>query len=76
MSEEREPDHAEDPRGADTGQGLPEQQPGDASPSEGGEKHGRQAHDEETAQSGAGGPSGGRDEDAGTATGNPGAAGS
>jgi hypothetical protein len=32
MSEQREPDHSEDPRGQDVGDGYPEVQPDDATP--------------------------------------------
>ena len=32
MSEQREPDHTEDPRGQDVGDGYPEVQPEDADP--------------------------------------------
>ncbi len=32
MSDQREPDHTEDPRGQDVGQGYPETAPEDATP--------------------------------------------
>jgi hypothetical protein len=34
MSEQREPDQTEDPRGQDVGEGLPETAPDDATPDE------------------------------------------
>jgi hypothetical protein len=34
MSEQREPDHTEDPRGQDVGDGYPEQQPEGADPTD------------------------------------------
>jgi hypothetical protein len=72
MSEEREPDTTDAGGGRDVGQGLPEEQPGGASPGGEGEE-----------KSGGGGPASDRapdtdkdsDGDAGQATGNPGAAG-
>ena len=63
MSDEREPDTTDTGGGRDVGEGLPEEQPEGASPEgEGASRSGGDSPDE-------------RDSDAGTATGNPDAAG-
>ncbi len=71
MSDEREPDMTDDPRQQGTGQGYPEEQPSSATPKEGTDS-GPEAG---TSEPSSPDTEGGQDEDAGGATGNPGAAG-
>jgi hypothetical protein len=71
MSDERTPDHTEDPRRQGTGQGYPESNPQETTPGEG---------TDEGPEAGAGGagspsPSTGREADREQTTGNPDAAG-
>jgi hypothetical protein len=75
MSDERQPDQREDPRGPDTGQGYPEEQPGGAQPEPGndGSDVGPEADTEPPPAPTTDGN--GRDSGPGIATGNPNAAG-
>jgi hypothetical protein len=72
MADQRAPEHDDDPRGQDTGQGYPETNPAGSTPGADGTAEGPESGD-----GGADAPSQSREEDSGrdTSTGNPDAAG-